>query len=110
MPCSTRIPVGMTAEQRAAQIKEILANLEGQLNSGVVKLKVASNGAVLFEGWNNRGGVNDACAFRALQVQGSFALRRALATAEALAGRKVDMNVINSGMHSHDGGHTWGSH
>lgn len=108
MPCDTRIPAGMTAAQRAEQIRKTLERLDGELASGSVKLKVGPSGAVYFEGWNeaDRNGVNDACAFRALQQSNSFALRRAMATCEA-GGRKINLNAINSGVHSHDGGHTW---
>lgn len=108
MPCDTRIPEGMTAEQRAEQIRKALEGLEAQLATGEASLKVAPNGGVVFSGWSNRSGVNDACAFRAFQQANSFELRRALATAEAQAGRKVDAHAIGHGLHSHDGGNTWG--
>ena len=47
---------------------------------------------------------------RRLSAKGSESLRRAVARAEALAGRKADARAIASGVHSHDGGRTWDKH
>ena len=107
MPCDTRIPVGMTPEQRKTQIEKALERLEAALSMGSVFVVIGNNGAVAFSGWNDRDNVTDVCAFRALTVKSSFALRRAVATAETQYGRRVNMNAVGEGVHSHDGGKTW---
>lgn len=91
-------------------VKAALARLEAALDSGTVKVKVGPQGAVVFLGWENRDGMTDGCALRKLQTQGSPALRMALAKAEAMAGRPMSRAVVNAGVHSHDGGKTWGRH
>ena len=109
MPCDTRIPVGMTQEQRKTQIQQALERLEAAISNGSVSVAIGTNGAVAFQGWNDRDNVTDVCAFRALTVKSSFALRRPVATAEARYGRKVNLAAVAAGTHSHDGGQTWAS-
>ena len=110
MPCDTRIPVGMTQEERELQIMKSLTRLENYLQTGVVNLVIGSNGAIAFQGWADNDAVTDVCAYQALMVQGSFALMQAVATAENMAGRQVNPAAIAGGMHSHDGGQSWGGH
>ena len=112
MPCDTRrISVEETAEQARARLRAAVAKLEGALTSGTASIVVGPTGAVAFKGWRGEGdGLTDVCAFRRLQASNSPALRRALARAEALSGRKVDPRAIAAGVHSHDGGGTWGTH
>lgn len=110
MACDTRIPQGVTKAQRLAQIKVAVARLEAALAAGTATVNIGPLGSIVFNGWNNRDGVADACAFHALSVKGSFALKRSLATAEARSGRKVNAAAIAAGIHSHDGGSTWSTH
>src|SRR5512138_3263462 len=108
MPCDTRRQPQETPEDRKRKIVETVARLEAGLASGQVKVKVGATGGVAFTGWTNRNDVTDLCAFRRLQSMNSAPLRMALARAEAMAGRKMDPQAIGSGLHSHDGGSTWG--
>lgn len=110
MPCDS-VPQGLTAEQRYEQIQEALNGLEQQLVSGQVTMRIAPNGAVVFENWQEgRNGVNDACAYNALSAKGSAALVTAQMMAESLSGYQVNRQAVGGGLHSHDGGHTWGTH
>ena len=95
---------------RNEEIKRALAKLEAELNLGRVGVKIAPNGAVAFTGWkpDDRGDVSDVCAVRTLTAEGSWAFRQALAKAEMQQGRKMNPHVVASGVHSHDGGKTWG--
>lgn len=106
MPCDR---VDLTAESRRRQ-REALASLAVALGTGAVTVKVGPQGAVAFLGWGDREGLADVCALRRLMAANDPNLRRALARAEALAGRKVDTRQIAAGVHSHDGGGTWGTH
>jgi hypothetical protein len=89
------------------QVEKAIRRLETQLGTGQVKVGIAPNGAVVFQGWADRDDIVDACAFRTLQAQSSFALRQAIARAEATSGRRVNANAVAMGLHSHDGGRTW---
>jgi hypothetical protein len=42
-------------------------------------------------------------------VTGSSLTKAQIARAEQLAGRSIDRKVIANGVHSHDGGRTWGT-
>lgn len=108
MPCDSMRQPGQTEEQRRAEIDRALADLERRLEQGEVEVIVGDNGALAFNGWSEgRNRVSDVCAYRALAADGSFALRQAIARAEAVAGRQMDENVVAAGVHSHDGGKTW---
>jgi len=107
MPCDTYRQPQETPEQRQRKIDAALRRLAAALEANQVTLVVGANGAVAFRNWTSRDGVTDVCAFRRLSVAGSFALRKALARAEAAAGRRVDANAVGAGVHSHDGGETW---
>jgi len=110
MACETLRKPQQTPEQRRAEVRAALLALEQGLQKGSISLVIGNQGAVAFQGWTpaTRGGLTDACAFRTLQANGSWALKSALNRAEAMAGRKVDMNAVSAGVHSHDGGRTWG--
>lgn len=109
MPCDTNLKPNQTLADRNDQIKKSLTRLEAALTQGNVKVRIAPNGAVAFEGWRptDRDDVTDVCAYRTLAAQGSFALRTAIARAEAMQGRKVNPHAVAAGHHSHDGGRTW---
>jgi hypothetical protein len=106
MPCTS---LSLTEIQKREQARAI-ERLRAFLAKGTVSVVVGRNGAVAFKGWSaaDRSGVMDLCAFRKLQALNSPELRRALARAETLAGRTVDRQAIGAGIHSHDGGATWG--
>jgi hypothetical protein len=110
MPCESMRPVGMTEEQREAAIDASLRKLEEALTVGTVEIRISEEGAVVLVGWETRDGVTDVCAVRRLEADGSWEWRQALASAEAMSGRTLNMNSVNSGIHSHDGGTTWSSH
>jgi hypothetical protein len=98
-----------TAQQRKEEIKERLKELERKLKSKMIKLGISPNGAIVFKGWKtaDRGGISDACAFRKLSAEGSYEFRKAILEAESQQGRKVNINAINSGEHSHSDGADW---
>lgn len=107
MPCLTR--PNLTPAQRNDQ-RTALDRLQRALASGSVTAVIGRTGGIAFSGWqeSDREGVSDLCAYRALA--NTPELRRAIARAEVTAGRKLDAGSIASGVHSHDGGRTWGSH
>lgn len=109
MPCDTRLKPRQTLQQRAAEVRAVVARLAQKLASGAAKVRVSPSGAVAFDGLTveERDGVTDACAYRRLMIEGSALAKAAVARAEQLAGRTVDRKVLASGVHSHDGGHTW---
>lgn len=107
MPCDTR--PNLTAAQKA-RMADAVRRLDQAINAGLVKVVVGASGSVAFAGWNDREGVSDLCAYRKLTLAGSAALRRAMARAEVIAGRRVDARALAAGVHSHDGGATWSTH
>ena len=109
MPCETRKRAGQSIQQRATEVREAVSALEGALARRKAKVVVGPQGAVTFTGWENRNDVTDACAYRRIMATGSALARMEIAKAEKLAGRVVDRKVIVQGVHSHDGGSTWGS-
>lgn len=110
MACDTYRRPQQTLAERNAEIARALKRLEQQLLARAVKIAISAQGAIAFAGWGDgeRAGLSDACTYRLLQVQGSYALREAIAKAEAMQGRKVNARAIAAGVHSHDGGNTWG--
>lgn len=111
MACDFRLARGQTQPQRKKQIDEAMDRLKKALALGTVTIKVGPTGAITFVGAGaedlRRNGISDTCAYRKLQASNSPELRRAVARAEALAGRKVDERQIAAGVHSHDHGATW---
>lgn len=107
MPCDSPRNSQQTAEEREREIIASLRRLEAQLTSNQVSIVISPEGAVCFAGWADRDGVSDVCAYHRLMAQGSFALANAIAQAEMMSGRQVNPAAVGSGVHSHDGGHTW---
>ena len=105
MPCD-RVPRRM--------VEGALDKLRRALREHKARLKVDRvTGAVAFAGardWaeTGQGRVGDLCAYRKLLVSGSAELRTAIMDAERLAGRKVNAAAVAAGVHSHDGGATFG--
>lgn len=110
MPCASVLTPGQTLAQRLAQVRAALKRLEAAMQGGGVKIVISQNGAVAFMGWQDRDGVTDVCAYRTLAAENSWPLRQAVARAELLSGRKVNMASVSAGFHSHDGGRTWSKH
>lgn len=112
MPCDTKLKAGETKEQRSKRADEATVRLEKALTAGRAQVRIGPTGAVAFTGWEGeeRDGVADVCAYRRLTAKGSWALRQAVARAEVAQGRKVSAQAVAAGIHSHDGGKTWGSH
>lgn len=106
MPCTSQ------RSQKPDEVREALKRLERLLGGGGVALRIGANGAIYFDGWmpSDRKGFSDVCAFMELRTQGSFELQQAIQRAEIMAGRQIDMQQIAAGVHTHDGGKTWGSH
>lgn len=107
MPCDTQ--PNLTAQQKD-RMKDAIARLGSALAAGTAQVVIGASGALAFRGWTRNEGVSDLCAYRALTATNSPALRRAIARAEVTAGRTLDARALAAGMHSHDGGATWGTH
>jgi len=109
MPCEYTFGQGQTPEQRRQQVDDALRLLERLLDARRVQVRIGPDGAGAFAGWvkEDRAGVTDVCALRALAQQSSWPLRQAIARAEAVSGRKLNMTAVAAGVHSHDGGTTW---
>lgn len=107
MPCTTQPNLSALQKQR---MQDAITRLGSALANGEASVVVSSSGALAFRGWDKRDGVSDLCAYRALTSSNSPSLRAAVLRAEAMAGRKIDPRAIAAGVHSHDGGQTWGSH
>jgi len=71
-----------------------------------------TTGAVTFAQLSaiDRNGLTDACIYRRILATGSAAAKIALQRAEQAAGRTVNRQALAAGIHSHDGGKSWGSH
>jgi len=116
MVCDTRLKPRQTIQQRKTEVIEAVKRFVKGLTSGRIRAKVSPQGAIAFDGISadDRDGVTDACAYRAIMKPGGNALAQAeIARAEALAGRRVDSKVIGAAghhVHSHDGGKTWHTH
>jgi hypothetical protein len=120
MPCDTRLKENyrnlkrrQTISERAEEIRRTVTDVNSLIAAGKVKPIVDKRtGAVAFDGLddNIRDGATDACIYRRLMVSGSSLTKAKLAQAEAMAGRTVNKQALAQGVHSHDGGQTWGSH
>ena len=113
MPCDTRMKRGQTLSQRADEVRLVVADVNSLIAAGKVKPVVdKKTGSIAFQGLddNLRDDVTDACIFRRIMVSGSSLAKAKIAQAEALAGRTVNKTAVAQGVHSHDGGLTWGSH
>ena len=110
MPCSSMLRPNQTLQQRGDEIKLALKRLERYLATGSARIGIGTNGAVMFQGWRDRDDVSDVCAFRTLLAENSWELRQAIARAEMTSGRKVNVNTVASGLHTHDDGESWQKH
>ena len=103
MPCFSQ---ALTPDRRLT-VDAALDRLKAALASGQASAVIGSNGALAFKGWDDRDGISDLCAYRALSARNSPELRKALARAEVMSGRKLDARAVAAGTHSHDGGASW---
>ncbi len=112
MVCDTRLKPRQTISERADEVRKAQTRFNAGLTSGSIKAIVSKQGAVAFTGISDmdRDGVTDGCALRRIMSTGSITAKLAIARAEQIAGRKIDMQVVGQGLHSHDGGNTWHSH
>jgi len=106
MPCDSQA----TTPQARARQQTAIKRLAAALGNNEAQLVIGAAGSIAFKGWTEREGVSDLCAYRRLAAANSPTLRRAIMRAEAISGRKIDQRSIAAGMHSHDGGQTWGDH
>lgn len=109
MPCDTVLRDNQTLAERMEETRRALKRLETKLQTGQVKVKIAPNGAVAFDGWKDRDDVSDVCAYRTLSATNSWALKQAVQRAEAQQGRRVNANAVAAGWHTHDGTN-WSKH
>lgn len=112
MACDTQLKPRQTIQQRAVEVRKAMVSLEQKLASGLIRPVVGPQGALAFQGWAeaDRDGVTDACAYRQIMARGTVSSKAVIARAEQLAGRSVDKQALKAGIHSHDGGASWGSH
>jgi hypothetical protein len=112
MPCDRKLKPRQTIQQRAEEIRGVVAKVASGLAAGRIKAKIGPQGSIAFDGLTeaDRDGVTDACAYRRLLTSGSAMALQAIARAEALAGRSIDRQAVAVGHHSHDGGRTWHDH
>lgn len=72
MACDTQYTrPNQTLTERKKEIAETVAELAKQLAAGTVKPVVGPQGAVAFQGWQNRAGITDACAYRRVMATGN---------------------------------------
>lgn len=110
MACFTMTKPNQTLVERSKEVAASLARLRRYIAAGQVQIVIGPNGAIGLNGWKDRDDVTDVCAVRTLTAEGSWELRQAIAKAEAMTGRRVNMQATAAGWHSHDGGKTWGRH
>lgn len=112
MPCDTRLKSRQTLGQRKIEVKKSVSTLDRGLLRKKIKPVIGPKGEITFAGWpeDERDGVTDACAYRMLMITGSSLAKAEIARAEQISGRSVNRQAVNSGVHSHDGGQTWGGH
>ena len=109
MPCETMRKRGQTAVQRKAEVKKRVTAIDKLIAKRKVGVKVGPQGAITFTGISeaDRDSMTDICIYRQLMITGSSAAKMAIATAETLAGRRINQDAVKAGIHSHDGGATW---
>lgn len=110
MACLSALQPNQTFAQRMTQVEAAIKRLEQYIQTGTVRIGISPKGAIVFQGWNDRDGISDVCAFRSMTATNSWVLRQAVLRAEGMSGRKVNPKAIAEGSHSHDGGKTWGKH
>lgn len=113
MPCDTRLKRGQTISQRATEVRDVTNKIMSGILQSRIKVVVSPLGAVAFSGISEeeKDGVTDACVYRRIMVSGPATVKAAIERAAMMQGRAIKKEVVNSGVHSHDGGQSWhGSH
>lgn len=112
MACETMLRPQQTIQERIAEVRKVLGLVDRGLLKRSIKPVVGKNGAITFTGIKaeDRGGVTDACIYRRIMATGSSLAKAEIARAEQIAGVTVNRQMIGQGVHSHDGGETWGKH
>lgn len=110
MPCDTFLKPQETIQMRVATIRQKTLELSTALAAGTVKPVIGPQGAIAFQGWQDRDGITDVCAYRRIMATGSARAKAAIMKAELLSGRTVSKQALAVGVHSHDGGRTWHGH
>jgi hypothetical protein len=112
MACEELLRQYQTEQARKREVDEALAELERAMAAGRVSAVINAEGAIAFSEWGEeeRAGIADACAYRILNERGSWELQQAIEAAQSLSGYEVNTETIAAGVHSHDGGKSWGSH
>jgi hypothetical protein len=113
MACETRTKRNQTLQQRADEVRQVVYDVNALIAQNKVKPVIdKKTGAITFAGLdpNLRDDVTDACIYRRIMVTGGALAKAKIAQAEALAGRTVNKQALANGVHSHDGGQSWGSH
>ena len=108
MPCDSNLQPNQTPAQRFAEVLDATTRLRALLAQGKVTVRIGqTNGALALVGWSDaeRKGISDVCAYRTISQ--SWEMRQAIARAETMAGRKLNVQSVSAGVHSHDGGRTW---
>ena len=88
MPCDTRLKENQTLASRQREITVALERLERYLKTGTVQVQIGAQGAVVLQGWKDRDGVSDVCAYRSLTLTNSWTLKQAVKRAEMMSGKK----------------------
>jgi len=109
MPCDTRLKRGQTISQRADEVRAVTNKIMSGILQNRIKVVVSPLGAVAFSGISEaeKDGVTDACVYRRMMVSGPATVKAAIERAAQLQGRTIKKEVVNGGVHSHDGGQTW---
>lgn len=99
-----------TLAERIKEVREKLGIIDKALVRKKVVPVVGKNGAIAFTGLSDedRGGITDACIYRRIMSTGSRLAKLEIERAEQIAGTRVNKQVVAQGVHSHDGGTTWG--
>lgn len=113
MPCDTRTKRGQSLQERATEVKAVTQKVSARILDGRVKVIIdKKTGAIAFDGLTayDRDDVTDACIYRRMMATAPVTVKLAIQKAEQMAGRAVSTQALAAGVHSHDGGKSWGSH
>lgn len=109
MACETTLKPRQTIQQRAEEVRAVVARVAADLAAGKIKPVIGSTGGITFDGLKpaDRDGVTDACIYRRIMASGSALAKAAITRQEQISGRTVNRQAIAQGLHSHDGGRSW---
>src|SRR5215831_14818132 len=113
MVCDTKLRENQTLSERKKEVLETIEAIAKLIISNRVKPVIdKATGAIAFQNIpaSVRAGITDACVYRRIMATGSALAKQQIAKAEMLAGRTVNRASLAAGIHSHDGGRSWGSH